>query len=352
MTNVSCRAVLREQTRFWSRGFGFIICATMMIGFAIAIASGGAAAQTIIAKISVPYGGDLTVDPVLNHIYLGNGNPAAQPVIVIDGYTFTTTQPGPVGQTIGVNRVNNNYWAPGVYSGAIPVYDGNSNALITTESTGFCPQHAEYDIRYNRVWVGAQCGSGNDPVFAFNATTYAPEAGPVGTGGVLGGTVINSATGILYVSSNGIKRVDPVTFAVTATSLPNTVQVADPVRNLLYGFYASGGNNFLYIASGGSRTKSETIQHTITLPFAPAAMGVNTALAHIYLANSSTQSIDVRNSISGADITSFSLGVLSVGGITVDSIRGRVYVNVNTMSGSSVYVIEDLSPAIKVSDGY
>jgi hypothetical protein len=321
---------------------------TVFLGILLA---GSAAAQVIIAQIPVPNSGLLTVDPTLNQVYLGLGNPSAQTVTVINGYSFTTSQPGPVGQFVGVNRLNDNWWAPGVYSGQVLVYDGTTDSLLATLSPGYCPQEADYDRKYNRVWVGAQCGSGNDPVFAYNATTYAPQAGPLGTGGVLGGITVNSHTGILYAASNGIERVDPVTFAVTVTGLPFFPGTTDPARNLLYGLNAST----LYIASGGSRTAPERILHTITLPYTPSGQpAVNTALEHVYIQNSSTQTIDVRNSTSGADISTFSLGsgVTGLGFVAADSIRGRIYALVQTSGGWYVYVLEDLLPAKTVSPGY
>jgi len=355
MPNDACGSALRKPARSSSHRTSFLMCALAVIGFAATILSGNAAAQNVIAQISVPENGSLTVDPFLNTIYLGLSSPSAQPVYAIDGYTFSVTSTGAAGDTIGVNRLNDNWWAPGVYSGAVGVYNGNTYSLITTLSTGYCPLFAGYDRKYNRMWVGDQCGAGNDPVFAFNASTFALQKGPIGTGGVLGGTTINSATGILYVASNGIERVDPVTFAVTTTSLPGFPSVADPDRNLLYGYYSSSGANFLYIAGGGSRTTSETIKHTIPLSFAPTGNVVaNTALEHLYIGNASALSINVLDSLTGASVASFPLGsgVTSLSSLAVDSIRGRVYVLVGTSSGWSLYVIEDLLPATKVSPGY
>ncbi|HEV2488332.1 MAG TPA: hypothetical protein VGT03_00870, partial [Candidatus Acidoferrales bacterium] len=280
-------------------------------------------------------------------------------VVIIDGYSFAATQPGPVGQLIGVNRLNDNWWAPGVFSGTVPVYDGNTNALITTVTTGFCPLEAHFDIKYNRVWVGDQCGSFNDPVFAFNAKTYALQAGPIGTGGVFGGAQVNSANGILYAGGATCERVDPVTFVISpVTVLPacplGGSGTIDSVHNLIYGVYGTSPNFFLYIASGGTRTTTEKVLHTISLTFQPGGVAVNTALNHLYIGNASSVSIDVRGSSGGANITNFSLGssALGIDEFAVDSIRGRIYALVNTAGGLAIYVIEDLLPATKVSPGY
>ena len=76
-------------------------------------------------------------------------------------------------------------------------------------------------------------------------------------------------------------------------------------------------------------------------------MGINTELNHLYLANPTLNCLEVRNGLTGAVIATFSLSGFGVpnGAMTVDSIRGRIYVIASNGSGSVLLVIEDLTTA-------
>jgi len=76
----------------------------------------------------------------------------------------------------------------------------------------FCPGETTFDCNMRRIWAAAQCGAQNDPVFVFDADTFALIAGPIGTGGVMGPIVANPFTGKLYVTASGVsKEVNPTT---------------------------------------------------------------------------------------------------------------------------------------------
>src|SRR5262249_1020228 len=157
-------------------------------------------------------------------IYASGGASSGQDVEVIDGVTFETIDVG-TGSGASVDNRTNRYWAATVYLDSVLVRDGTSNAVKATVPIpgGVCPIAANYDFLKGRMWVGAQCGNFNDPLFAIDAKTFSIIAGPIGSGGVLSGSFIaNSVNGRLYFTEqNGgtgpqiSKRVDPTTFAVT-----------------------------------------------------------------------------------------------------------------------------------------
>jgi DNA-binding beta-propeller fold protein YncE len=283
----------------------------------------------------------VAVDEWLNKIYVSGGASSGQDVVAINGRTFAATDVG-LGSNANVDLRTDRYWAANVYDGGVIVRNGSTNAIITTILLGYCPVGTTYDYRKNRIWVGAQCGAFNDPVFAIDAATFSVVAGPIGTGGVFGTFIANGANGVLYLTTSGIsKRVNPVTFAVTTNAFGD-VRAINVSANLLY---ASSGNN-LQILNGA--TFPEAILATIGLPYAPGTMGINTELNHLYIANPAGRSIQVRNGSTGAVIDTFSLALFGAtpnGDMTVDSIRGRIYVIASTSSGPVLFVIEDLITA-------
>jgi DNA-binding beta-propeller fold protein YncE len=192
------------------------------------------------------------------------------------------------------------------------------------------------------MWAGAQCGGGNDAVFAIDANTFSIVAGPIGTGGVMGPIIANGANGRLYLLASGSsERVNPMTFAVTTNAF-GSVMAIDPRTNILY---ANSGSS-LQIINGAP--DPEVIMSTIPLSYTPASAGINQELNHLYLANAAGRSIEVRNGLTGSLTATFSLlasGAIPDGYMSVDSIRGRIYITATKGSGRVLLVIEDLTTA-------
>jgi len=302
--------------------------------------------------------GAVNVNQALNKIYT-SGNPCSNSdieVVVIDGKTFTSTPVG-YGQEVSVDNKSNRYWAAtifgnGTYPPGVIVRDGKTNTVITPVALNdYCPIATAYDFFKNRMWVGAQCGGDNDPVFAIDANTFQVIAGPIGSGHVMGSIIANGANGRLYLqvtepTAQYSERVDPKTFAVTQNAFGQVVAI-NAITNRLY---AVSGNN-LQIINGAP--DPEVILATIPLGYAPGGMGINTGFNHLYIANPAGNSVEVRNASTGALITTFSLGlgVTPNGAMAVDSIRGRIYVIQNPSSCSTpapvLLVIEDLINAFK-----
>ena len=329
---------MRKRIRIGVKGS---LWPVLWAGLALAL-PGSVAAQTLVTTIPLTTMVDdlLSLDPSTNLLYTGGGNPGALPVDIVNLYTSGVTQPGFDGQGIAVDRLNDNYWVPGVYSGSVQVFD-SKNKLLDTVSLGDCPFQAAFDQKHKQMWVGAQCGGGNDPVWAIDSTTFAIKAGPIGLGGVFGGMTVDPPTGVAYVNENGCQRVDPVTYVAT---------VAPFSPNCPRGPAADAVTGYLYVLSGttlqiwNGKAKPETLLRSITLPYTPFVyMGVNDALSHVYIQESGTSTLDIRNSLTGTEIAHFTASGLAPGGIAVDSTRGRVYIN-SSVSGSQVlYVIDDIS---------
>ena len=318
------------------------IAAILMLIVSLAMS---ATAQNILATVAVPSNDccQVAVNVALNKIYVSGGYAGGQNVFAVDGTTFTGSDVG-TGSTVSVDIKNDNYWTATVYAGSAIVRKGSDNSTVATVNTGDCPVNTTFDCKARRVWVGAQCGGGNDPLFAVNADNFHIISGPIGTGGVVGETVVNPATGRLYVTlwhSGGSKRVDPKTFAVTTNAFGN-VEAVNPVNSRLYAI----ADTTLQIING--KPDPEAVTASVSLGYSPSYMGVNNALGHLYISNPDTSNVEVRDSAKGTLITSFALGAGVVPqGIAVDSTRGRVYVGASTNSGSFLYAIEDISTARK-----
>jgi hypothetical protein len=298
--------------------------------------------------------GAVTVNLGLNKIYT-SGNPGDttntnEEVTVIDGRTFATTDVG-YGTQVSVDNKTNRYWAATIYQGSVIVRDGTTNSEVARVNLGFCPIQTIYDFFKNRVWVGAQCGAGDDPVFAIDAARL-QEINPPGaihSAGIFGSLIANGANGRVYVNdpTEGIsERINPTTFAVTNNPFPGTVMAINARTNKLYTI--DSGNN-LQIINGAP--DPEVILATVALGYTPGSMGINTAFNYLYIANPAGRSIQVRNGSTGALITTFNLptGARPSGPIAVDSIRSRIYV-IRYPSGNSapaLLVIEDLINAEK-----
>jgi hypothetical protein len=298
-----------------------------------------ACAQQIVTNIVIPsYLGNIAVNPALNKIYLAGGEPAGQ-MVAVDGATFNQTGVG-TGSSIDVDATNNNYWSTGLDSGYANVWS-SSNSSLSSISLGYCPSAVSVDAPHRMVWVGAQCGDGNDPVWAINADTYGIIAGPIGNGGDQGSLVVNPATGRLYINPSGVsKRVNPSTYAVTTNAFGTIIGVNARTNRL----YAFTNSTKLQIINGSP--DPEVVLTTVTLAFTlnGSLIGVNPALNRIYVQK--TNAVVILNGSTGATIgTAVLAGVTGVGQIAVDASRNRIYAYASGGGSNFLYVIQDAPSA-------
>jgi DNA-binding beta-propeller fold protein YncE len=302
--------------------------------------AGGAAAQTVLAKIPIPSSsatGQVAVSRVLNRVYVSAGFSSGGTLTVIDGKTLTVLTTISDLNGVSVDLKNDNFWTGSFTSGQVLTFSGSTNTQIFANTVGFCPGETAFDCHGRRIWAGAQCGAGNDPLFVFDANTFALIAGPIGTGGVMGPIVVNPVNGKLYVTASGVsEEVDPTTFTVTPTGF-GTVLAAAPDKMKVY---ATSGSNLQVISAA-----KDTVVKTVSLGYTPGPqIGVSTGLRHIYLMNPAANTVEVRGVDSGDFMGKFSLGTGNTPqGIAADSLRGRIYVVVNASGSYSVWVIEDLT---------
>jgi DNA-binding beta-propeller fold protein YncE len=249
------------------------------------------------------------------------------------------------GSCASVDTATNHVWAAGVYDGSALVYDGSTRGLIQTVHLGGCPVSTGYDSKNGRAWVGAQCGTNNDPLFAVDGRTYQVQSDPIGSGGVFSvGPIVNPATGRAYFgagSHGGLTSlgVDPgQQFALTPKSF-GSVGAVDPVNNRLFAL-PSGSETQLQIISAGPG--AETIVHTVNLPFTAGALAFNPALGHLYVSNSQSNSIEVLNETTGAPLASILLGAgNTVIRMAIDTRHNKLYALAQTANGTQLVVIQD-----------
>jgi DNA-binding beta-propeller fold protein YncE len=297
------------------------------------------AAPRIIAHVTIPSNaaaGGPVVNEALNKIYTSGGASGGQVVAIIDGSTFGVTTGG-TGSGAGVDTATNRYWAGGVYDGEAHVYDGISNQTLAIPNVGYCPISAYIDPVKRYVWVAAQCGGGSDPVWAVNADTYAVVHGPIGTGGTMGSLIANSATGRAYIGPSSVsKRINPTTFAVTATSFGIVLGV-NPKTNRLY---AWSGTNYQNLQVIDGAPDPEAILTTVPLTF-NGAIGIDTKRNQVYITNGGGNCLQIMDGQTNTLGGTIPLGTgVSPYGVAVDSTRNRIYVLASTSGGAVLYVIQ------------
>jgi DNA-binding beta-propeller fold protein YncE len=331
-------SAMRTTTKLWSSA----MCTLLLL----LLSTAGAAAQNVIAKIPIPAtsaDGQVVVNKVLNRVYVSAGFSSGGTLTVVDGKTLTVLTTLSNSNGVNWDVRNDNFWTGNLNGGQVLTYAGSTNTQINANTLGFCPGETAFDCKKRRFWVGAQCGAGNDPVFVFNADTFALIAGPIPTGGTMGPIVVNPLNGKLHVQSGGVsKEINQTTFAVKSTAL-GTVLASDEHKSKLF---ATSGNNLQIINAANDK-----IEYTIPLGYTPGSqMAVNNALRHLYLLNPAGSKVEVRGitaiatatDVRGQLVATFSLGTGNTPqGIAADAVRGLVYVVVNNAGSYSLWAIED-----------
>src|SRR5581483_9862881 len=274
----------------------------------------------------------VAVDSNLNRIYVSRtADPNGSNTTVVDGSSFSvaTTIAG-IGGAHNVDLKTRNFWLPGLYSGSVSVFSGRSDSQIATVGLSNCPTDSWIDSTRRYAWIAAQCGHGSDPVWAVNADTYKRVSGKIRTGGVMGVTVVNPATGKFYVNNtSGNYEIAPGSFALSPTSF-GVAYAADSRTNLIY---ASAQSNTLNIVDG----TTDGVVTSVALSYSPSAIAVNQRLNHLYLAHG-TNVIDVRDATSGGAIATIMLGSgSSVISLAPDNRRARIYAAIAV--GSQTYLL-------------
>ena len=326
-----------------TRKLGSSVMCTLLL---LLLSTAGAAAQNVLTQIPIPAtsaGGQVAVNKVLNRVYVSADFSSGGTLTVIDGKTFTVLTTISNSNGVNVDIRNDNFWTGNLAGGQVLTYSGSTNTQINANTVGFCPGETAFDCKKRRFWVGAQCGAGNDPVFVFDADTFAPIAGPIATGGTMGPIVVNPLNGKLHVQSGGVsKEINPSTFVVKTTAL-GTVLASDQHKSKLF---ATFGNNLQIINAA-----TDKVEYTIALGYTPGnQIAVNNALRHIYLLNPAGNKVEVRGitaiatatDVRGQLIGNFSLGTGNTPvGVAADAIRGLIYVVVNNAGSYSLWAIED-----------
>jgi DNA-binding beta-propeller fold protein YncE len=142
-----------------------------------------AAAHNVLAKIPIPAssaGGKVATNPALNLVYTASGLLSGGTLTVIDGHTLTVVTTISDGsnslQGVSVDLKNDNFWTTNLYGGQVLTYS-SANTQIFANSVGYCPIETTFDCKLRRMWAGRAMRPGDDPVFVFDADTFALIAG-------------------------------------------------------------------------------------------------------------------------------------------------------------------------------
>jgi len=267
-------------------------------------------------------------------VYLGGGASPNPQVAVLNGSTHDMVTVGR-GAGVSVDRVTGRYWAAGLYDGDVLVRDGRSNTMLASVRTGYCPCYTAVDPVRRRVWVAAQCGNGNDPVWAIDADSYQIVAGPIGSGGVMGSLVVNPVMGRVYIGSgDASKRIDPSDNRLVRAGF-GVVLGANSVTGRLY---AVSGNE-LEIIDGTARPAMQL--NTVPLPFRPGFVGIDTRSNVIYVGSSNRSSVEMMDATTGTLVGTVPLSPgFSPWLMATDTRSSTLYVVGSTSEGPTVLILQ------------
>jgi len=290
--------------------------------------------------------GEIAVNPNTDRVYIAGGF-GPSPLLVVNAsdpaHPALVTSIGSSGSGVAVNPVANRFYSANLYGGQVLVYDGTNNSQIATANIGggYCPGFLDVTPGTTppKIYVGSQCGGGNDPVHVINATTNGVIAGPLGSGGVLGRVTVNAATGNIYANRNGGTRVWRPDYTFLA-DLGGGMVAANTVTNRLY--FASGTD--LQVRDG----TSHALLATITGAGGTGSVAVNTARNRIYVADSNNSLVKVIDGATNTVVDSFSLGTNTTPSlVAVDEGKNRLYVAGSSASGSTLFVYSDLDLVVR-----
>jgi hypothetical protein len=254
----------------------------------------------------------------------------------VDASTFTKSSVGPV-ENAAVDPITGHYWTavqwPTMLDPAgVLIRDGATDKTIDVVSlggtNGYCPGRIDFDAKHRVVWISAQCGQSNDPIWVVNADTYMITNGPIGSGGISGQGAVNPATGRYYIHVSGSvpQRVDPRTFALSRTAFGPVISV-NASSNLLY---AQGANGSLQIVDGAP--DPEVVLTNVTLPFRCSLhpIGIDPVRNRIYVPNAGSNEIVILDGSTGQNLGTILLdkklgNIKSVHGLAFDATYNRVY---------------------------
>jgi Bacterial Ig-like domain (group 3) len=310
----------------------------------LALPRGGSA--QIIGQVSIGGnpGGSAYVNATAKRLYVSDGY-ATSPTTVVDVSTPTsptiiTTVPG---SGAIADAITGTFYTSSGFGGQILVFNASTNAQIASPFVGFCGGASDFNPVNNLIYMIAQCGAGNDPLFVVDGSTNNVIAGPLGSGGIVGQVRVNPATGNAYVCSSGHTRVfgPPPSFSFLTDISGLCIAAINPVTNLLY--LPVVGSSGVKVLDGNTNALVGTIGSFINI------LGINTSRNLLYAPDPSNTAIDVLDGATNLIIRKIQLTTLgtqqTAAGpwqVSVDPSRNLVYTGATLPDGTHmVFVIQD-----------
>jgi DNA-binding beta-propeller fold protein YncE len=199
-----------------------------------------------------------------------------------------------------VDPLTNRYYSANGFGGAVQVYDGATNTQLANIPVGFIPGEFDLNPATNSIYVATQGGGGNDPIFVINGANNTVTLGPLGSGGVMAGVVVNPATGNIYVErSNGTTR-EFNSAGGFVTDLNLGIVAVNPVTNQVVAEDSSGN---LDVLDGNTNALLATIPGA-----GNGRIAVNATLDRFYEADPFDNTVKVIDGASDSVVGSFDLG--------------------------------------------
>ena len=313
----------------------------LILTFAILSAALPAAAQQVIATISVgagPIGS--RVDSGTNQIYVANN--LGNTVMDVDGATNMVRCTLPVGSSpLGgdINRVTKTGYISNNGSNTVTVLSLSACSVITTLTVGAGPQGVEVNQTTNKIYVANRGNNDGTTVSVINgATNQVVKTITVGTAPRALG--INQLTNRIYVSNRNTNTVsvidgstDTVIDTISGFGHPNDITV-NPITNKIY--VDDQDSNYITVIDGATDSTSN-----IAVGNRPYSIEANLVTNKIYVVNQNDNTVSVIDGASGTVIRTVPVGT-TPSSVDVDAATNKIYVansasNTVTMIDGATY---------------
>jgi len=167
------------------------------------------------------------------YVLFAGGWAAAQTVVA-------TVTVGSAPSLVAVNRKTNLIYVTNAGSNSVSVIDGATNTVINTDTVAAFPQAVATNPALNRIYVGS-FGSTNQ-LSVINGATNQVKQFQIGKSGVATGLSANSKSGMVYICN-------PVSNLVAFNGKTNKITTTLSVPNCSFGMNVITKTNLIYVAT-------------------------------------------------------------------------------------------------------
>jgi serine/threonine protein kinase len=240
------------------------------------------------------------------------------------------------GSGVVVDPREGRYYSSSGYQGEIIVYNSEDDSVLGRIKVGFCGGYFAMNPNNDRIYMGSQCGNGNDPVHIINSIDGQLIKTPVlKSSGVCLAVYVNHTTDAVYVhrGDGKTRAFMPRSNYTSTVDFPGVIVAIDSHKNQIYLRNKSAA---LEIYHGDSHKRLKTISDSATV------LAIDGRRRRLYCAEN--EIIRVRDTIKNAVITTFKLAKSSkITTLNVDPKQQLIFVVAVKNNEHELLIIKDRS---------